>query len=225
MKKTVIALLCSALLICPLAGCSVSPSSEQDSVAAVQESGGSDKKVADSINMTPVPVPAEGWKDDTISEVIYINGEKLGFPLRLDDFGEDFGLQTKADHFLTKGDKNTAGITYKGKNCGLITVNGKCDENTIGQLDIVSLTFSRGSELDPDAPEVFPISINGVTIGSDYSELVEKLGFAYDNNDIDPNTEDKLFSVTGTTYKHAFRFQISHSKVSSITIADLNEIV
>ena len=218
MKKTILMLICSAILICPLAGCSVGASSSQDS-AAVQSS---EKNLTD---FEPIAVPENGWTEETISAVTYINGEKHGFPLRLDDFGDGFSLQTSGGSFLKKGDKNTVGICYNGKNCGLITVKGDCDENTIGQKDIVSITFSLGSDLDPDAPDVFPISINGVTIGSTYDELVEKLGFVYEKKDIDPSNSDKIFYVTGTTAGHAYRFQFSHNIVCGITIAEHSELV
>ena len=64
----------------------------------------------------------------------------------------------------------------------------------------------------------FPISVNGVTIGSDYDEIYEKLGFEPLETG-NPNSNDKgIFSLMGTSENYGIIIQGVNMKVERISI-------
>ncbi len=215
MKKTVLTMLCAALIITPLAGCSQGKASSDSPSAPQTQEVDSPKSAA---------IPEGGWTDKSLLDVTTINGIKLSQSYTLSDIGDGFGLATGAGYFLKGDNRNTATLTYNGKNCGYATVEGDADENTIWQKRVVTISFSRAAEGDPDAPDKFPFSMNGVTVGSSYDDVVSKLGFRSDKADFDPAKSDATFSVTGLTDTYYVRMMGSKGVVNSITFGDRTEI-
>lgn len=50
----------------------------------------------------PAAVPENGWTDETLLDVIYINGEKLTVPFTLNNLGEGFDFLKDDKNFLVK---------------------------------------------------------------------------------------------------------------------------
>lgn len=55
-----------------------------------------------SVRQEPAAVPEKGWTDETLLDVIYVNGEKQTLPFTLNDLGEGFDFLTDDKNFLVK---------------------------------------------------------------------------------------------------------------------------
>ena len=128
------------------------------------------QSTASTVSMPdPVPVPEGGWTDETIKDVIYINGKNLELPCTEDDLGDGFEIEPneEADKEIEKGRAGIYHLNYYGYFVGFV---GKKESNKIYSLD-----FDAFDSPIEDYPDI-PFSINGVTIGTPFSDVKEIMG-------------------------------------------------
>ncbi|MBQ8966595.1 hypothetical protein [Ruminococcus sp.] len=121
----------------------------------------------------PVPVPEEGWTDETLGDVIYLNGKKLQLPCYVEDLGEGFEVEPDEEREKNLEDKgySTFFLDYYGYNVGVISLKG-ADRKVIS-LDLTC--YDDYDKLVKEYPKL-PFSVNGVTIGSSIEDMRTNLG-------------------------------------------------
>ena len=121
----------------------------------------------------PVPVPEEGWTDETLGDVIYLNGKKLQLPCYVEDLGEGFEVEPDEEHEKKLEDIGHATffLDYYGYNVGVIGLKG-ADRKVI-RLDLTC--YDDYDKLVKEYPKL-PFSVNGVTIGSSFEDMKTNLG-------------------------------------------------
>lgn len=212
--KTYVAMLCAAVLTCAAVGCGDKDTGAESSVT-ITISAEAKEKLQAAIDIQPTEVPENGWTDETLVDVMYINGEKAHFPCSLDDFGEGFdSIKGDPQYFQLNDDGSVnAGLNFYGDYVGVCRVLDcdNADDVCTSQLKVIS--FSCDESDSEHCPEIYPISINGVTIGTTYDEVVEKLGLAPISDDFDPykndfgnfalseDTENFRIIINGTNFK------------------------
>ena len=225
MKRTLALILAAAMLTTGIVGCGDKAETSKSQETAVTEEvpENVNKKLTDAINMQAVAVPEGGWTDEALLDVIYINGEKLNIPFTLSKLGEGFGVDTSGENFVQRDGKTTAALTYYGMICGLVSTQADTTTDDFASQNLSGITFYK-SENDSDSfPEIYPISINGVTIGTKYDDMVTRLGFTVSESSENPNTSDKSFTVTGMTDNYYVRIIGRKAVIDHITVAPKNE--
>jgi hypothetical protein len=100
----------------------------------------------------------------------------------------------------------------------MITTYNTSDLNNIANDEIRK--FQIWIDDDDIVKGDYPISINGVTIGSDYDEIYEKLGFEASGAGFPDKNEKGVFTVVGYTDNYRVLFQGANLKVKHISILD-----
>lgn len=199
--KKHIAILCAAILAAAAVGCGNKNSGAESSVT-ITISEEAKEKLQAAIDIQPSEVPEGGWTDETLVDVMYINGEKTHFPSCLDDFGEGFdAIKGNPQYFKLNNDGSVnAGLNFYGDFVGVCSVLDCENADTVCTSRLKAISFSYDESDTENYPEIYPISINGVTIGSTYDDVVEKLGLAPVSDDFDPYKNDfGNFALTVST--------------------------
>lgn len=200
-NKTYIAMLCAAVLACAAVGCGDKDSGAESSVT-ITISDEAKQKLQTAIDIQPSEVPEGGWTDETLVDVIYINGEKAHFPSCLNDFGEGFtAIKDDPSYFKRNNDGSVnAGLNFYGDFVGVCSVLGCENADTVCTSRLKAISFSYDESDTENYPEIYPISINGVTIGTSYDDVVDKLGLTPISDDMDPYKNDfGNFALTVST--------------------------
>lgn len=219
--KTRTVLLCTLLAVGLLTGCGQSnppaDSSAGESVCSIPDE--MRQKLTEIAEQKPVAVPAEGWTDESLLDVIYLNGTKMQMPFSLQDLGEDFGMLTGENYYLSGTsnageNRSLATITYYGKRCGVAGIREILTQEAFKAKELSFIAFYKYPE--EDTPELFPISVNGVTIGTSYADMTAKLGWTVEKDAEDPNTSGNSFSVIGYTETYYLKVMGQDAAVISI---------
>ena len=169
-KKTLTALTLSALLILPLSGCfeDPDPALSPDSVT----------KLTAVLEEKPAAIPEKGWDEESIAKVIKYGGKTVSFPCTLDDLGGLFDY-AEDGRFTVSDDGEVFGdLVYDTCNVGTAKLLNAPDKANYRKGTVKLLMFTAGKYGDGKFwPSVYPISVNGVTIGSSAKDIEEKLGF------------------------------------------------
>ena len=165
LKKSAVILI--AIMMACSSGCGKvdnSGKSEKSSPSSLAQSAASTVSMPD-----PVPVPEGGWTDETIKDVIYINGKNLELPCTIDDLGDGFEIEPNEE--ADKEMKADGSAVYHLNYCGnFVGFAGMRESDKIYLLD-----FDAFDSPIEDYPDI-PFSINGVTIGTPFSEVRERMG-------------------------------------------------
>ena len=138
--------------------------------------------VASTVSMPePIPVPEGGWTDETIKDVIYINGKNLQLPCTIDDLGDGFEIvpDKEADKKLEEKGFAAYFLKYNGIEVGVVIIK----EDKIRVLTFDCSDYNDPTKIREDYPEI-PFSVNGITIGTPISKVNDIMG-----EDILENTE------------------------------------
>ncbi|MBQ8961558.1 MAG: hypothetical protein IJ071_10170 [Ruminococcus sp.] len=167
----------------------------------------------------PKAVPEGGWTDSELMDVFYINGEKVSWPLTVSSLGESFGILTDEENFLPKEDTTGAVITYYGTVCGMGAVNGVVDPEAFMDKDLYMIMFK---DIDSDnVPEMFPVSLNGVTYGTSYEDMVARLGWTAE--DIEPGETEPTTVVRGHTENFDVHLYIAKGLINGIDVTNITD--
>lgn len=139
-------------------------------------------KLQAALDAPPIELPADEWTEETVKDAIYISGEKLKEPLTLRDFGE--GLEVRNDETLQflEG-KVVAYIKYHGLDIATCIVNDCTNFEEIYDCTLSYLDFNYTDEENLIETN-YPISVNGVSMGTSYQVAEEKLYFMRKEGDI-----------------------------------------
>ena len=169
-KKKLTAFALSALLILPLTACfdDPDPALSAESVS----------KLTAVLEEKPAEIPKDGWDEESISKVIKYGGKAVKFPCTLDDLGALFDYAEDGRFTVAEDGEVFGDLVYENCNIGTAKLLNAPSKNEYRKGTVKLLMFTAGKYGDGKFwPSVYPISVNGVTIGSSAKEIEEKLGF------------------------------------------------
>lgn len=173
-KYTAVAL--TALMMMCASACTNSDKTEKpEKSESTASSTAETQSTASTVSMPdPVPVPEGGWTDETIKDVIYINGKNLELPCTEDDLGDGFEIvpDEESDKRLKEKGSTTYELNYCGYNVGKVA---KEESNKISSIYFEACESETSHNVREDYPDI-PFSINGVTIGTPFSDVKEIMG-------------------------------------------------
>lgn len=184
-KKIFSVLLCITMLTCSLTGCGAEDDSSVDSTVEQSQSIEYEtteipieikNKLQAARDSEPIMIPADEWTIDTVCSVTYINGEKMSIPCTLRDLGDGFEIMEDEDHeFYFKEESRSANgyLSYYGKEVAGFSVKDCQSVDDVYDSPLNSLLFINRNGSD----NVFPISVNGVTIGDASDLMIDRLFF------------------------------------------------
>ncbi|MBR5513569.1 MAG: hypothetical protein IKV85_06245 [Ruminococcus sp.] len=219
MKRKILSLfLCSVMLTGSVCGCESKNESINDNSVNTEATVMPNEvkaKVKEAAFMESVSIPENGWTDETLLDTVRINGEKVEFPFCLNDLGNGF-VPIKDEWQYIKDGEGKSNVEYYQNNFCMITTYNTSDLNNIANDEIRK--FQIWIDDDDIIKGDYPICINGVTIGSDYDEIHEKLGFEpSETGNPDSNTKG-IFTVRGYTDNYRVMIQGANLKVKHISI-------
>ena len=204
------AVLLAAVLLCGMSGCSKNEGeiSKQESSSGDSQNISSDNSIED---FEPVPVPEGGWKVESLAKTIRINGEPLPKPLTGENLGDGYKLeQYNSYNFIFINNTPVVLVRFK---------DGTLNPDNSKEIDMLS--SSDDYSIDGNRADC-GVSVNGIHVGSVYSEAQSALGKPtverdltdfivwdfYIGNDEDDNNDNRFLSLN---------FDRSDNKVSLIT--------
>ena len=115
MKRRIFGLfLCSVMLVGSVCGCESKNESVNDNSVSTEAAVIPDDvkaKVKEAAFMESVPIPENGWTDETLLDTVRINGEKVEFPFCLNDLGDGF-MPIKDEWQYIKNGEGYSNINY-----------------------------------------------------------------------------------------------------------------
>lgn len=179
MKKRLLCLTTAVILACSMAGCGdvKDDSSAVDSTAAAAVKTESVETPPDLPDIEPVPIPEGGWTEETIQDVIYINGNNVHLPCKFEEFGD--GFEISIDEYTNIYEEHNYIFTpfkYNNIMIGTMNVANCTDYDSLKSGDVVCFTCDSDI-LEDGSDNRAPISINGVSLGSSKEDVEKYLGF------------------------------------------------
>ena len=179
MKKRLLCLTTAVILACSMAGCGdvKDDSSAVDSTAAAAVNTESVETPPELPEIEPVPVPEGGWTEETIQDVIYINGNNVHLPCKFEEFGH--GFEISIDEYTNIHEEHNYIFTpfkYNNIMIGTMNVANCTDYDSLKSGDVVCFTCDSDI-LEDGSDNRVPISINGVSLGSSKEDVEKYLGF------------------------------------------------
>ena len=191
MKKRLLCLTTAVILACSMAGCGdvKDDSSAVDSTAAAAVNTESVETPPDLPEIEPVPVPEGGWTEETISEVIYVNGTNIKLPCEFEELNSKINILVDENHlyFFPNGQGASTEIEYNGTEVGSAIIDDFSDEDNLKLGKIYSIICNSDyNELGENNSA--PININGIELGSSVNDVEKNLSFDKDENDFGDNS-------------------------------------
>lgn len=161
------------------------------------------KRVTAIYELKPVPIPEEGWTDETLMPVVSVMGKPLEFPLPLSELLYGFHPEgDNAAYYETYADKIYTDSLLLSS-AGLVMMDVFADESLPADMipGMIELKTDWVVPLE-DGSERYPVSINCVTLGSSVEALQAYLGEPgyFENTthfQIKCNTDSLLITVDG----------------------------
>jgi len=215
MKKKLLCLTAAVILAFSMSGCGdVSDSSSVESAAEAAANTESVETPPELPDIEPVPVPEGGWTEETIQDVIYINGKNVHLPCKFEEFGD--GFEISIDEYTNfYEDENYAFLNFKYNDVmiGGMNIDNCNNQDELKSGDIIYLGCST-DYLEDGSDNRVPISINGVTIGSSKEEVENHLGF-----DMTEIVKDSDYSTNAQIGNFSISLIIENNTVDIMTIA------
>ena len=150
---------------------------QTDAQSDAEEPDELQKRVTAIYELKPVPIPEEGWTDETLMPVVSVMGKPLEFPLPLSELLYGFHpVGDNAAYYEAYADKiYTKSLLLS--DAGLVMMNVFADESLPADMipGMIELKTDWVVPLE-DGSERYPVSINCVTLGSSVEALQAYLG-------------------------------------------------
>ena len=218
----------------------VQPEAEQ--VSSEAESGPPmtelQRRIGAIYALEPQPIPEEGWTDETLLPLISIGGEPAEIPFCISALLYGYELTGEhADYYTEHADEVFSHwYTFTGNKCYVHSIFG--DIEILPRVETHNPDLPDGADDDEleldvswcvpaaDGSVRYPVSVNCVTIGSTFHELVERIGLSEGdgiyNTEFSDGTVSDWFSVRCTTENVSILFWGSHNVVHTIQLTDRN---
>lgn len=187
-------------------------SKDESKVSAEKEEKKSENEIP---KIEPIAVPEGGWTEETLSNVIYINGKNVKLPCKFSDFGEEFKLVTDDEKYITVDEKDnhtTIAYKYNGNVVGAFGI--ECtDSDKLNESPITMITCNTDFE-ETGSENYVPISVNGIELGADHKDVEKNLNF----EKADELTETKYYYYIGRFGEYTVTVKCDNDKVNDIKI-------
>ncbi|MBR5512838.1 MAG: hypothetical protein IKV85_02480 [Ruminococcus sp.] len=161
-------------------------------------------------------ISTEEWTTEKLCEAVLINGKNISPICTLHDFGDEFEIDTKDELGLVYREDNqsaNAGILFSGKRVGGFSVMQCNGEDKVFDSPLNSIIF----DLESDEEIEYPVSVNGVTIGSS-SEIMLKNLYFMEKSDYSWDDEKKSYALHYKTTEIDISVFSTENKVDYISI-------
>lgn len=183
MKRKIVLFMMIATMSLSMVGCTNNFNSVESSCSTelYEESGFEEipeavkNKLQAAINMEPVTLSSADATDEKVRDLIYINGEKLKDPFTLADFGEGICFQEE-ELILQKSNLYSSFLKYYNFTFASCIVKDCNSLDEVYESPVEYISFYHDEDTDIENM-IYPISINGVTIGSTLEKFKSSLGF------------------------------------------------
>lgn len=188
--------------------------------------------------LEPQPIPDEGWTDETLLPLISIGGAPASLPFALSDLL--FGYEITGEHAEYYTEHADEVFTQ-----WLVFAENQCyAHNIFGELEILPRVETHNPQLpdgaDDDELELevswcvpaaddsvrYPFSVNCVTIGSSYQDLLERIGLSEQDSLYEPDDSDESepdwFTVHCSTESVNIVFWGSQNVVRTVYLTERN---
>ena len=119
------------------------------------------------------PIPEGGWTYETLLDSIWINGKYVQFPCKLSDLGEGFEFD-ETGFFLQQDDEVTqVELKFNGNRFAIAKVLNPPSHDYVNDGYIYSLTILAVGKVMGENSNIYPLAINGITIGSPIDHVTE----------------------------------------------------
>jgi hypothetical protein len=168
MIKKLTAVVIATVMLIAFTACGKGDEPPDDDYAAAV--GALPPQVTEFVTVTP---PEDGWTLSGVNEVLYINSRKYSIPIRFGDLGEEFTIP-----HINNGEDNErfgGNVYYNGKPVFGVTGKYTDEAKTLndGLIDSIMIIDELNQS---DLPDQSLIVLNGLTLGSDISQIEEKMG-------------------------------------------------
>ncbi len=137
-------LIISILIFIGLCGCEEDDSSMQ-----------TESLLTEVVEIKTIEPPEDGWTLELISQVTYINGQRISFPLTLSDLGKEFKM---GDNYIVK---------YKGQKAFMAIL----DDNNLDNGYFFTLMYNESV-----IPNNEIIKINEINLGDSNEKIMIRMG-------------------------------------------------
>lgn len=161
-------------------------------------------------------ISAEEWTTEKLCEAVLINGKNISPICTLRDFGDEFEIDTNDELGLVYREDNksaNAGILFSGKRVGYFSVMQCNGEDKVFDSPLNSIIF----DLESDEKIEYPVSINGVTIGSSSETMLKNLYFM-NKSDYSWDDEKKTYTLDFKTEEFTIKVICRDDCVNHILI-------
>lgn len=136
-------------------------------------------------NYKTIAPPENGWTDELINSVLYVDGKPFSMPVSVDGLeGYVWDKENEDEHYIDKDNSDKQVITSN-----LINQNNKL---LIASADQNGMMCQIGVHSDRKDYSYCDLVLNGISIGSTYDELVNALG--------QPDDGDRESTVVSYTF-------------------------
>ena len=197
MKRKILSLfLCSVMLMGSVCGC----------------------ESKNNLSNSPVitDISAEEWTTEKLCEAVLINGKNISPICTLREFGDEFEIDTNDELGLVYREDNqsaNAGILFSGKRVGYFSVMQCNGEDKVFDSPLNSIIF----DLESDEKIEYPVSVNGVTIGSSSETMLKNLYFM-EKSDYSWDDEKKTYTLDFKTEEFTIKVICRDDCVNHISI-------
>lgn len=161
-------------------------------------------------------ISAEEWTTEKLCEAVLINGKNISPICTLHDFGDEFEIDTNDELGLVYREDNqsaNAGILFSGKRVGYFSVMQCNGEDKVFDSPLNSIIF----DLESDEKIEYPVSVNGVTIGSSSETMLKNLYFM-EKSDYSWDDEKKTYTLDFKTEEFTIKVICRDDCVNHILI-------
>ena len=161
-------------------------------------------------------ISAEEWTTEKLCEAVLINGKNISPICTLREFGDEFEIDTNDELGLVYREDNqsaNAGILFSGKRVGYFSVMQCESEDKVFDSPLNSIIF----DLESDEKIEYPVSINGVTIGSSSETMLKNLYFM-EKSDYSWDDEKKTYTLDFKTEEFTIKVICRDDCVNHILI-------
>ncbi|MBQ3139973.1 MAG: hypothetical protein IJB68_10795 [Ruminococcus sp.] len=199
MKRKILCLfLCSIILSGTVCGC------------------GHDKTVIQPSDIVITDISTEEWTTEKLCEAVLINGKNISPICTLREFGDEFEIDTNDELGLVYREDNqsaNARILFNGKRVGYFSVMQCNGEDKVFDSPLNSIIF----DLESDEKIEYPVSVNGVTIGSSSETMLKNLYFM-EKSDYSWDDEKKTYTLDFKTEEFTIKVICRDDCVNHISI-------
>ncbi len=175
------------------------------------------KTLRENLDAPKKEIPEEGWTQKSLMKVIKLGKKEMKFPCTMADLDSLFEYSTDGRFYVSDDGDVYGDLLYDSCDVGNLKLLDAPDKANYKKGKVKMIMF-KAEEYGDDKnwAQVYPISINGVTIGSSAAEIEERLGFkttGVNNFSISQQVGDIRLVFTGSKIDGVTSIAITNTKL------------